>query len=179
MLHVIVQCTTYTKIHVYPGDKGWLTANLQMIHPHYREGFNPFLVLFIPLCRSDYLFFMNYVFGVVYKKSLPYPRSYRFYSMSSTNFTVVHLGLWSIFKDFLLLLLLLLLFTATLAAYGSSQAKSQVRDAAAGLHHSHSNTGFKSLSTNLHCSLQQHWILNPPEQSQRSDSHLMDTVLGS
>ena len=46
----------------------------------------------------------------------------------------------------LLLLLLLslffcLLFRASLSAYGSSQARSQIRAAAAGLHHSHSNTG--------------------------------------
>ena len=31
----------------------------------------------------------------------------------------------------------------TPAAYGSSQARGQIRAAAAGLHHSHSNTGSK------------------------------------
>ena len=36
-----------------------------------------------------------------------------------------------------------LLFRATLTAHGSSQAKGWIRAAAASLHHSHSNTGYK------------------------------------
>ena len=36
---------------------------------------------------------------------------------------------------------LLLLFVASPAAYGGSQARGQIRAAANGLHHSHSNTG--------------------------------------
>ena len=36
-----------------------------------------------------------------------------------------------------------LLFRATRAAYGSSQARCQIRAAAANLHHNHSNTGPK------------------------------------
>ena len=43
---------------------------------------------------------------------------------------------------------LFLLFRATPAAYGSSQARGQIRGAAAGLHHSHSNT-----SSELHLQL--------------------------
>ena len=34
-------------------------------------------------------------------------------------------------------------FRATLTAYGSSQARGGIRAAAAGLHHSYSNTGFE------------------------------------
>ena len=45
---------------------------------------------------------------------------------------------------FFLLLLLFLLFMATLTAHGSSKPRAQIRITAAGLHHSHSNTGSKS-----------------------------------
>jgi len=38
--------------------------------------------------------------------------------------------------------LLFFLFRATLAAYGNFQARGQIRAAAAGLHHSHSNAGY-------------------------------------
>ncbi|WP_447305893.1 hypothetical protein, partial [Escherichia coli] len=40
-------------------------------------------------------------------------------------------------------LLLLLLFRAALKAYGRSQARGQIGAVAAGLHHSHSNSGSK------------------------------------
>ena len=45
-------------------------------------------------------------------------------------------------------------------AYGSSQARGQIRAAVAGLHHSHSNTR-SSFICNLCYSLQQYQILNP------------------
>ena len=51
-----------------------------------------------------------------------------------------------------------ILFMALPVVYRSSQAKGQIGAAAANLHHSHSNTG---CICNLHCSLQQHQILNP------------------
>ena len=40
-------------------------------------------------------------------------------------------------------LVLFLLFWAALVAYGNSQASGRIRAAAAGLHHSHINTGSK------------------------------------
>ena len=42
-----------------------------------------------------------------------------------------------------LLLFLFLLLRATLVAYGTSQARGQIRAAAASLHHKHSNLGSK------------------------------------
>ena len=51
-----------------------------------------------------------------------------------------------LFLEFLLFYFVLfyfLLFRATPAAYGSSQARNQIGATAAGLHHSHSNTGSK------------------------------------
>ena len=44
-----------------------------------------------------------------------------------------------------LLLFVFFLFMATPVAYGGSQARGQTRDAAAGLHHSHSNAGSEPL----------------------------------
>ena len=46
-------------------------------------------------------------------------------------------------------------------AYGGSQARGQIGAAAAGLHHSHSNTRSK----NLHSSLWQREILNPQSET--------------
>ena len=48
----------------------------------------------------------------------------------------------------------------TPAACGSSQARGQIGATVAGLHQNHSNMGSKP-NHNLHCSLRQHWILNP------------------
>ena len=44
--------------------------------------------------------------------------------------------------------------------YRSSQARGQIGGAAAGLHHSYSNTGSEPVC-NLYHSSQQPWILNP------------------
>ena len=61
-------------------------------------------------------------------------------------------------------------FRTAPVAYGSSQAQGQIGAAAAGLRHSPSNTGFELLESNdLHCSLQQCWILNPTEGGQESN----------
>ena len=58
------------------------------------------------------------------------------------------------------------------AAYGSSQARSQIRALAAGLCHSHSSTGSK-----LH-SLWQNWILIPLSGAKNLTRILTDTRLG-
>ena len=55
----------------------------------------------------------------------------------------------------------LLLFRAAWAACGSCQARGLIGAAAAGLHHSHSNTRSKSHLWPTHHSSRQHWILNP------------------
>ena len=52
------------------------------------------------------------------------------------------------------------LFRATPAAFGNSQARGQIGAAAAGLHHSHSNSGSDTSVTCVHHSSQQHRILN-------------------
>ena len=49
-------------------------------------------------------------------------------------------------------------------AYGSSQARGQIRAAAACLQHSHSNTGSKP-HLDPHHSSGQHQILNPPSKA--------------
>ena len=68
--------------------------------------------------------------------------------------------------DILIHFSFVLLFTAAPKAFGSSQARSPVRAAAAGLHHSHSN---------LHRSSRQHWILNPLSKARDQTCVLMDT----
>ena len=54
-----------------------------------------------------------------------------------------------------------LLFGATLTAYGGTQVRGLIRATAAGLRHSHSNSGSLSHVFDLHHSSQQHCILNP------------------
>ena len=49
--------------------------------------------------------------------------------------------LWGKLKGKSLIGYFLFLFTSTPAAYGSSQARGRIRAAAAGLHHSHGNSG--------------------------------------
>ena len=52
-------------------------------------------------------------------------------------------ALFVLFCFFFLLFFQFFLFRAALVAYGASQARGQIRAAATGLHHSHSNTGSK------------------------------------
>ena len=61
---------------------------------------------------------------------------------------------------------------ATPVAYGGSQAMSQIRATAAGLCHSHSNTGSKHVC-DLHHSSQQCHILNPLSKAGNSSHNLM------
>ena len=61
-------------------------------------------------------------------------------------------------------------------AYVSSQARDQIRTAAAGLRHS--NTGSKPHLWPSH-SLQQHQILNPLMEARDQTHTLMDTISGS
>ena len=61
------------------------------------------------------------------------------------------------------------------AAYGSSQARGQIRATAAGLHHSHNNAGLSHIY-NLHHSSQQCWILNPLSEARDQIHLLMDTA---
>ena len=52
-------------------------------------------------------------------------------------------------------------FRAVPMAYGGSQARGQIRDIAASLHHSYSNSGFESHLRDLHHSSWQCWLLDP------------------
>ena len=63
-------------------------------------------------------------------------------------------------QNFIYLFIYLFIFRAVPAAHASSQARGQIRAAAAGLHHSHSNTRSTSV-TSTHHNLWQHQILNP------------------
>ena len=58
--------------------------------------------------------------------------------------------------------------------YGGSQARGRIGAAAAGLHHSHSNTGSEPICI-PHYSSQQHRILNPPSEAKDWTHILMDT----
>ena len=66
------------------------------------------------------------------------------------------------------------LFEATPTAYGSFQARSEIRTAAASLHHSHSNEG-SELICNLYHSSQQGWIFNSLSEARDRTCILMDT----
>ena len=59
-------------------------------------------------------------------------------------------------------------------AHGSSQARGRIRAAAAGLHHSNSNTRSKHIC-DLHCNSWQHQILNPLRETRDQTHVLMDT----
>ena len=74
---------------------------------------------------------------------------------------------------FIIIIIIILLFRAVPMAYGSSQARSQIRDTAAGLHHSHSNAG-PSRICNLHHSSRQEWMLNPLREARDQTCILMD-----
>ena len=63
------------------------------------------------------------------------------------------------------------LFRAAPMAYGSSQARGQIRAAAANLHDSHRNASI----CNLHHSSWQCWILNPLRETRDWFCFLMDT----
>ena len=67
---------------------------------------------------------------------------------------------------------------ATPAAYGSSWARSRIRAAAAGGHHSHSNMG-SQLHLPPELQLAQRWILKPLSEARDRTQILTDTVLGS
>ena len=57
--------------------------------------------------------------------------------------------------------------------YGGSEARGQIRAVAAGLHHSHSNSG-SSHVYNLYHSSWQHWILNPLSKARDQTCVLRD-----
>ena len=59
-------------------------------------------------------------------------------------------------------------------AYGSSQARSGIRAAAARLYHGHSNAE-SSCICDLHHRLQQYWVPNPLRQARDITHILMDT----
>ena len=67
-----------------------------------------------------------------------------------------------------------LLFRAAPMAYGSSQARGPIGAAAAGLHHSHSNSN-PSCIWDLHHSSLHHWILNPLSRARDPTCVLLDT----
>ena len=67
------------------------------------------------------------------------------------------------------------LFMATPGAYGSSQARGQIRDTAAG-YITATATPDLSCICNLHHSLQQYWILNPLSEARNRTHILTDNV---
>ena len=69
--------------------------------------------------------------------------------------------------------LFFLVFRAVPSAYGGSQARDPFGVLAAGLHHSHSNTGSSHICNLYHISWQ-HWILNPLNKSRDRTCILMD-----
>ena len=64
-------------------------------------------------------------------------------------------------------------------AYGSVQARSQIRGAAASLYHSHSNAEFELHLRLKHHSSQQCWILKPLNEARDQTYLLTDTMLSS
>ena len=60
-------------------------------------------------------------------------------------------------------------------AYGSSPARGRIRAAAAGLHHSHSNTRSELHLQPTLSSFWQHWILNPLSKARDQTCILLDT----
>ena len=70
------------------------------------------------------------------------------------------------------------LFAAAPVAYGSFQARGQIRAAAAGLPTATAITGLSCIC-NLHCSSQQLGILNPLNEARGCTCNLMLTILGS
>ena len=63
------------------------------------------------------------------------------------------------------------LFRVTPTAYGGPQARGLIRAAAAGLHHSHSNTGSEPRLQPT----RQRWILNPLSEARERTRGLMET----
>ena len=91
----------------------------------------------------------------------------------------VHVGkeLWReisrYFFFYFLFFLSFCLFRAEHMAYGGSQAMGLIGTTAAGLHHSHSNTGTEP-HLRLHHSSWQRWILNPLSEARDQTHNLMD-----
>ena len=81
---------------------------------------------------------------------------------------------FSMQKNYYYYQLIIYFFRAVPVAYGSSQARGQIETAAAGLQHSHSNTGSKS-HLQLTLQLWQHRILNPLSKARDWICILMDT----
>ena len=81
------------------------------------------------------------------------------------------LGIWD--SSFFFFFPIFGLFRAALLAYGGSQARDQIRAAAAGLHPSHSNTRSEPLC-DLHLSSSQCQILNPLGEARDQPQILMD-----
>ena len=74
----------------------------------------------------------------------------------------------------ILILTFCFLFSSVPAAYGTSQARGWIRDAAAGICHSHSNAR-SELCLWLHHSSWQRWILNPLSRARDRTHVLIDT----
>ena len=81
---------------------------------------------------------------------------------------------FGVLNFFLIFFFFFCLFRATPAAYGSSQARGQIRAIAASLYHSPTATKDLSYICNLHKS-QQCWILNPLNKGRDQTRVLMDT----
>ena len=89
------------------------------------------------------------------------------------NGWLVRGGLFCSCVGFVFFVFCFCLFRAAPAAQGGSQARGRIRAAAAGLHHSPSNTG-SNLVCDLHSS-RQHRILNPLSETRDRTRVLTDT----
>ena len=77
--------------HTCSGDKQQQTSNPQMLNSSYREEIQSIFGALYSLCRSNYLFFMDCDFGVVYGRSLQNSSSPRFSTaLSFRNFIFLH-----------------------------------------------------------------------------------------
>ena len=108
----------------------------------------------------------------IWKASLS---SWWFLLRSQLKMWKLYMQILNLLSSFTNLIFFFFLFTATPVAYESSQARSQIRTAAAGLYCS--NTGSKCICDLCH-SLQQSWILNPPSEAKDGTSILTKTRLG-
>ena len=79
-------------------------------------------------------------------------------------------------QELSILFYFIFIFRAALVTYGISQARGQIRAAAASLLHSHSNAGLEShLWPTVQLS-QQHWIFNPLSKA-RDQTHILSGFL--
>ena len=100
-------------------------------------------------------------------------RVFIFQNGSYSPFSNISIRIICILIFIYLFIIYLLLFRAAPMAYGSSQARGWTRDAAAGLHHSHSNIRSK---LHLQPTPQQYQIFNTLSEARDQTHILMNTI---